>query len=323
MKAPDQPERKSGSLEATYGGPGWVGRSAPHRLEVQAGRVWPTRGVHSEVAPLREVLLSWPSDTLAAVDDVERWLMLASVDLARMRRQVEALVERYEALGVRAHLFRPASPPPPNFIFLRDLFFMTPEGAVVGRMAAEARSGEERFAARALAGLEVPILMTMRGEATFEGADALWLDEGHVLVGTGRRTNDEACRALAPLLADMGARLVPVPLPRGVQHLLGCVNFVDERRAVLREDRLEPALLDALRAHGVETLVLPADAEVREGLAMNFVTLEPDRVLMPAGCPQARRRLETAGITCEEADVSEAIRAAGALGCLTGILYRQ
>ena len=286
-----------------------------------AGRGWRTCGVASEVAPLREVVLGWPPDALGRVDDLERNLMLAPVDLFRLRSQIDALAALYEARGVRVHVVTEAEAPP-NFIFMRDLFFMTPEGAVLARMAGAARMGEERLAAAALASRGVPILLTPRGRATFEGADALWLDSTTVLVGRGRRTNLAGAEAVTRLLADMGVQCIEMELPPGTQHLLGVVNFIDADLAAMRADRPLDALESLLRERGIEPLVLDADDEVRRGLAMNFVTLRPREIVMPAGCPASRRRLERVGVTCWEADVSEALHAAGGVGCMTGILWR-
>lgn len=316
------PTHEPGTDAATYGGPGWVPRSASHARDVAEGRFWHRCGVTSEVAPLREVMLSWPSDALAAVDDLDALLLLEAVDLPLMRRQTDGLVAFYERHGVRVHLVRPEPPPPPNFVFMRDVFFMCGEGAVLSRMAAAARMGEERLAADALARLGVPMLMGMRGQATFEGADALWMDEHTVLVGLGQRTNLAAYRALAGLLGEMDVTCVPVNLPRGTQHLLGVVNFVDADLAVMRSDRPSRLLEGMLRERGVRIMVLEAGPEVRRGLAMNFVTLAPGCVVMPAGAPQARRALEQAGVSCEEVEIGEYLKAAGGLGCLTGIIRR-
>lgn len=316
------PTHGTGSEAATYGGPGWAGRALAHASEVAEGRHWRRSGVTSEVAPLREVLLSWPGDYLAATDDLDRLLLLEPVDLALMRRQTEGLMAFYEAHGVRVHVVSPETPPPPNFVFMRDVFFMCGEGAVLARMAAETRAGEERLAAEALARLGVPILVTVRGEATFEGADALWLDDKTVLVGCGLRTNRAGCRTVSNLMAEMDVTCVPVELPPGTQHLLGVVNFVDVDLAIMRADRPSAQLEEVLREQGVRIVVVPANDEVRKGLAMNFVTLAPRRVVMPAGAPETRRALERAGVTCEEAAVSEYLKAAGGLGCLTGIVRR-
>ena len=154
-------------------------------------------------------------------DPPDRFLMLERPDLDRLRRQAEALADFYRGQSVAVHFARPSQPPPPNFLFMRDLFFMTPEGAVLARTASLQRAGEERFTAEALAALGVPILRTPRGAAFLEGADALWLDAQTVLVGLGRRTNREGCTLLAGLLAELGVSVREIPLPEGVQTSWG------------------------------------------------------------------------------------------------------
>jgi N-dimethylarginine dimethylaminohydrolase len=56
---------------------------------------------------------------------------------------------------------------------------------------------------------------------------------------------------------------------------------------------------------------------------MNFVTLRPRRVLMPAGCQGVRARLEAEGIATIEVEIGEYLKAAGGVGCLTGVLRRR
>ncbi|CAN5688093.1 hypothetical protein BH23GEM10_BH23GEM10_03590 [soil metagenome] len=58
------------------------------------------------------------------------------------------------------------------------------------------------------------------------------------------------------------------------------------------------------------------------GHANNVVTLGPRRVLMPAGNPLTQRAYEACGVRCTTVDVTQLRRAAGAVGCLTGILQR-
>ncbi len=307
---------------ASYGGEGWQGRQQTLGQELGEGRIWQRCGSHSEWETLHEVLLSWPGEELNFQGPANEFLMLARPQLDTLRSQTEALVELYEGQGVRVHLARPSALPPPNFLFMRDLFWATPEGMVLARPAASQRAGEERFAAEALAGLGVPMILHPHGTATFEGADALWLDEKTVLLGVGVRTNREGARQLASLLGSMGVGVLEVALPRGVQHLLGVVNFVDRQLAVLHGGKASPALRELLASHGVTTIVLPPDEELVQRQGMNFVTLAPRRVVMPAFCPGIKAKLQGQGIEALEVSISEYLKAAGGLACLTGILRR-
>ncbi|MDP2310757.1 MAG: arginine deiminase family protein [Pseudomonadota bacterium] len=318
---PDAPGQSLPStlLPSTLGGPGWEPRAATHAAEI--GTVWAPYAVRSHVAPLTDVLLALPGPEQEYPEDPGAWLMLDRPDLPRLRAQTESLATFYRSQGVTPHLFRPAAPKP-NHLFQCDLFFMTPEGAILARMAARQRAGEERGTAEALASLGVPILLTPRGEALFEGADAMWLDERTVLVGVGKRTNHAAVRQIAPVLADMGVRVVPVEVGAGVQHLLGVVNLITPTLAAVIQPHMTPSLRDALGAADIELIELPSDNETEDLRAMNFVTLAPGRIVMPDRCPRTMARYEAHGVECHPIDVSEYIKAAGALGCLTGILSR-
>ncbi|WP_042689692.1 dimethylarginine dimethylaminohydrolase family protein [Azospirillum sp. B506] len=307
---------------ATYGGAGWRPRGGSHREDVAGGRLWHRCGVASEVAPLEEVMLAWPDGLLPGGGEPNDSLFLEWPDPERLRFQAVALHDFYESQGVRVRWAK-ATSAMPNYLFQRDLFFMTPEGAVLARPGSDQRAGEARCAALALAGLGVPILATPRGDGLFEGADALWLDRRTVLIGIGLRTNDAGAACVGRLLRDMGIDAIPIHLPLGVQHLLGVVNFIDRNLAAVRIAKASGALLDRLRAASVEIIHCDEGVETTGRFAMNFVTLAPRQIVIPAGCPSFRQRLIDAGVRVYEMDVSEYGKGAGGLGCLTGILARR
>ncbi len=309
------------TLAAAYGGPGWSPRTTTLRQEVR--RLWGPWGVASEWSPLQAVLLHRPGPEIEEVPDPNSVQMLAPVAPERMRHEHDALAEAYHSAGVVVHYLEPATTPPPNTIFLRDLFFMTPEGAVLARPASTVRAGEEVHVARRLADLGVPILRSVRGAGTFEGADALWVDGETVLLTTGLRTNDAGAAQVQGLLEEMGVEVVRVGLPYGTMHLLGTVNFADRDLVVAWPGRVPHRAVRLLRARGFEVLWLPDEEEARQGMALNFVALGPRRVLMPANCPRTQAVYRAAGIECVEVESGELIKAAGGMGCLTGILSRE
>ncbi len=315
-------EPRTEGLAATWGGGGFRPRRRSHAEELGEGRLWHRCGGRSEVTRLEEVLLNWPGEELCFTEDPDHHLMLDRVDLAAIRRQTAAVAAFFEERGVRAHIYRSRQPPPPNLLFMRDLFFMTPEGAVLGRPASEQRAGEERFAAEALAEIGIPILASLRGNALFEGPDVLWLDRRTAVAGVGLRTNPEGLRAVAGVLRTFGVETLRVPMPAGIQHLLGVVNLIDRDLAAIHAGKAPEELKEILRERGFELLEQPADAELTERRGMNFVTLGPRRLVMPAGCPGMRARFEAAGVEVFELEVGEYLKAGGGLGCLVGILRR-
>lgn len=309
-------------LSATYGGAGWRSRADSLAEELHRGKIWRRCGVSSEWEVLREVVLHWPGEELNFSGPPDQQLMLARPDLDQLRRQTEGLIKIYEREGIAVQLSRLSELPPPNFLFQRDLFWATPQGVVLARPAARQRAGEERFMAQLLAELAAPVIFHPHGHATFEGADALWLDPATVLIGSGVRTNREAVAQLRGLLAGMGVELLEAPLPPGAQHLLGVINFVDADLAVVNGGRVTAAISELLTARGIRQIVLEPEAELTTGLGMNFVTLAPRHLLMPAGCPGIRARFLSEGVEVLEAEVGEYRKAAGGIACLTGILRR-
>ena len=308
------------SSAAAYGGTGWSPRATS--LLDELGSVWGACGVADEWSPLQAVLLHRPGEELH-VSDPAQAQMLAPLDVALAQDQHDALVEAFQRAGVTVHYVEPPQAVPPNLMFVADLMFMTPEGVILGRPASTVRAGEERFVARRLAELGIPILLSVRGEGTFEGADAAWLDSDTVLLATGLRTNAEGAAQVASLLRQMGVKVIQVGLPYGTMHLMGQLRFADRDLAVASPGRVPYGAVKPLRDRGSRVVLLPDEREAVEGMALNFVTLGPRSVLMPAGNSVTQSLYESEGIRCETVDVDELLKAAGGIGCLTGVLRRS
>ncbi len=306
---------------AAYGGPRWSPRASSLRQEI--GTVWRECGVDTEWAPLREVLLHRPGPELAAIAEPDQAHLLEALDADLASQQHDALAQAYGTFGIGVVYLESPMQPPPNLMFMADLLFMTPEGAILGRPASTVRAGEERMVARRLAELGIPILRSVRGTGTFEGADAAWLDPRTVLLATGLRTNADGAVQAAALLHEMGISVIQVGLPYGTMHLMGQLRFADRDLAIAWPGRVPYAAVEALRCRGYSVLFLPDEAEAQNGMALNFVTLAPRQILMPAGNPTTQSFYEQAGITCHRVEVDELAKAAGGIGCLTGILRRE
>ncbi len=316
------PGNEETPLPSSFGGPGFRPRTTSHRDEVSRGTRWRSCGVSCEWGRLGEVVLARPGEELLASEEPGRWLMLEEVDLNQIRKENQAITRLYRREGVVVHRIAPSLLPPPNFLFLRDLFFMTGEGAILARMGSAQRAGEERPAAAALARLGIPLLRTPSGHSLFEGADALWVREDEVWVGISARTNDAGATEVEEVLRRQAVKVTRMRVPKGVQHLLGAVNFLDRGLVAVREEKIGPDIIEGLARLGIEAVGFAEDHEVVVGRALNFVTLGPRRVLMPADCPQVRARLERKGVTCLATPVEEYRKAAGGMACFTGILKR-
>ena len=197
-------------------------------------KYWGNWGCTSEVGRLRAVLLRRPGSEIEGVTDPNepRWRELMEPQGAR--REHDALADIYRAHGVDVYYVHSMDPERPNAVYCRDLLAPTPEGAIVTRPAMAARRGEERYVAQAVAELGVPILKTINGMGTFEGADLLMLDSQTAFLGLGNRTNEEGARQVIAELEHQGVEdITVVQVPYGVAHLDCMFSFASDEVAVV------------------------------------------------------------------------------------------
>jgi arginine deiminase len=306
---------------AAYGGPGWRPRGRSSREEI--GSIWARHAVGSEWQPLGAVLLHRPGEELHDIADADAALMLEPLDAPRAAAQHAALAAAYARAGVETLYVEPATLPPPNQMYVADLFFMTPAGAILARPASAVRAGEERWVARRLAEAGVPIVRSVAGRGTFEGADAMWLDDRTVIVGRGPRTNEEGAAQVADALRPLGVDTIIVDQPPGTMHLMGQLRIVDRDLAVVWQSRIDSQTVLALRARGYAVQPIPDEQEAERTFALNFVTLGPRRIILAAGNLRSTAFYESLGIACVTVDVGELLKAAGGIACLTGVLRRS
>lgn len=310
------------TLSGAYGGEKWSPRTAALREEMPD--VWGDWGSGSECGTLRAVLLRRPGSELDEIEDFDAVQMRTDVDPELARAQHDELVAAYRGHGVDVHLVERRRLDKPNSMFVRDLMLMTPEGAIVARPASTVRAGEERLVSQALGELGVPILMSVHGSGTFEGADVSWYDEDLAFVAEGLRTNEEGADQVERMLREIGVKeVVRVGLPYGGMHLDGLLNFADRDLAVVWPRRTPLKIVETLRRRGVRVLEVIDDQAAHACLPMNFVALAPGEILMPTGGDRMREVYEQAGIRCHVVDVSELIKAGGGIHCMTGFLRRE
>ena len=306
---------------SAYGGDGWSPRIRDTAAEI--GEIWGACGIDSEWRRLRAVLLHRPGAELEASRNPNDVQMLAPIDVARAGEEHDALAQAYRDNQVTVHEVEPAGEPHPNQMFCADLVFLTPQGAILARPASTVRAGEEREVARRLADLGVPILRSVSGRATFEGADAAWLDEKTVAVAHGLRTNPRGIAQVAEVLADQGVEVIAADLPFGTMHLMGMLRIVDVDLTVAWPRRTPHVVVQACRERGMEVIFLPEVDDHQMNRAVNFVTLGPRRILVEAGYTKVQEFYERHGIECVSVAASELVKAAGGFGCLTGVLQRD
>jgi N-dimethylarginine dimethylaminohydrolase len=286
---------------------------------------WGDWGVDSEIGKLRAVLLHRPGPEIEHIEDLASVLFIDHMDPAKARDQHDALAELYRSNGVAVHNIEKMQTHEPNGLFARDLIAMTPEGAIVARPGTTVRRGEARYAAEALARLGVPIVRTVNGTGTFEGAELMWANRDLAFVGLSRRTNVEGNRQVVAELQRMGVgEIVTVQTPWSEAHFDGMMAFLKRDLAIVYSTQLPYPAVEAMRRHGIHVLEVTSEYEVRHGMSLNFVALEPGRIIIPKGNnPTTLKMMHDAGVETIEIDLSELMKGAGSVHCMTAFLKRD
>lgn len=310
---------------------------APEMQRRVWGRSW---GVHNDVGRLRLCVLHRPGDEMTAIDpsgkydprigayidEDEQWYWRDATppDLRRMQEEHDALAAALRAEDVEL-VYVDCPPRDPHAVFTRDVAVAVKGGAVIGRMGLvgrhpqAGRRGEEAYMARLLAQLGMPILHTIHGTGLLEGGSVCWLNESTVAIGMSQRQNEAGARQLEAVLAEQGVRLIRVPLPGYALHLDGACVMVDYDKALVNVTRLPYWFLETLAELGIRAIhVWPTEVK-----AVNCLAVRPGRVIMPAGCPRTRERLDQAGVEAIEVPYDEILKNGGGIHCSTLPLIRD
>ncbi len=294
-------------------------------FEDEMENLWGPYGADSECGVLRQVLMHVPGDELALVsrDNFEDWLFMEMVDADRLRAQVQNLIRVYESHGVDVRLVQKQRSDRPNAMFVRDLMLTTHQGVVLARPGHPVRRGEERAVAETLATLGMPILRSIAGEGTYDGACAMLVDRDLALVATSPRTNQAGADQVADALAAIGVgTVIRCSTPWNQIHLDGCMNVVDRRTVVINPWQMPYDAVTALKTADVRIIEATALDEL-PGAGLNFVAIRPGFVIIPEGFPASERLLKAHGIEFEAVAVDEVLKAGGEMHCLTGVLRRD
>ena len=287
--------------------------------------LWGPWGCDSEVGTLRAVLMHRPGRELAAIDasNYDRFLFKAPVNVPQLLEQFDALIDIYRDHGVDVQFVQGQREDRPNALYVRDLYVMTPQGAILARPAVATRRGEERAVAATLASLGVPILKTVNGSGTFEGANVMWLNSKVALLGTSVRTNREGAQQVERELYTAGAeRVIHVHIAFGRIHFDGYISQVDRCTVAVCPYLIDFDTVEELKECGLTVIEAPNLQEVAQ-LGLNMVALRPGLVVMPDGFPDTAKALEQAGIETVRVKIDEILKGGGAVHCMTGFLRRD
>ncbi len=302
-------------------------------LERHWGRVW---GLDNDVGRIRSVLVHAPGREMAVVDPAKRipeigsygdvasgWYFQSDTppDVDAMQAQHAGLVRALEQAGVEVFHVEGVEGGRLKSCYTRDPLIMVRGGAVVCRMGARIRRGEELPITRTLAKIGIPILATISGTGVMEGGSFAWIDSRTAAIGVGVRVNREGAAQVGEVLRRQGVDLLIVELTGYDIHLDVSFLMIDAKLALVNPFGLPYGFMEDLKARGIQLVeVEPSD----DPWINNALAVAPGRLLMPEGAtPRTLDRLARHGVTWTTIPYSAMHKNGGGIHCSTTPLRRD
>ncbi len=195
----------------------------------------------------------------------------------------------------------------PDSVFVEDTALVLDELAVLMRPGAQSRRREVLSVAQALQPYRQ--LNYIQAPATIDGGDILVVGK-KVYVGLSSRSNHAAVSQLSGLLQPYGYSVIPIAVS-GCLHLKSAVTLVAEAAVLLNPVWIE-------RQFFSDYSIITVDPN--EPYGANAL-LGPGGVMYPAGFPATAERLRRFGLEVIALDVSELMKAEGAVTCCS-LIFR-
>lgn len=152
------------------------------------------------------------------------------------------------------------------------------------------------------------------------GGDGVWHPDHFVLWGGVGPRSDLACYEALSAQLDLPVALLELIDPT-FYHLDTCLATLGPGRAAAVLEAFDDRGRALLRA-AFEQLVEVDETEARERLAGNLYCPNGRDVLLPAGSPRTRERLESLGLRVRELRTDEFLKSGGSIYCMRQDLYR-
>ena len=235
---------------------------------------------------------------------------LANCELTHLPRQVidfELACSQHRQYGqalqsLGCHVVQlPPAPDFPDSVFVEDTAVVLDEVAVITRPGAASRRGETSSIALALGPFRA--LKFIEEPGTIDGGDVLRIGKT-IYVGLSSRSNPTAVEQMRAITAPFGYRVEGVTV-KGCLHLKSAVSRVADDSLLINRHLVPAEPFAALEL---------IDVDEREPLAANALFINQSAIY-PRTYPRTRERLERRGIALTPVDVSELIKAEGAVTC--------
>ena len=192
----------------------------------------------------------------------------------------------------------------PDSTFIEDVAICTSEFAVITNPGAESRRGETRGIRLVLQEF-YDTIVEITHPGTLEAGDVM-MTGNHFFIGISSRTNIHGVKQLIQILEKHGMTGSAISLKK-MLHLKSGASYLENNNMLVCGELA--ACRDLERFNRI--IVDPGESYAANSLWINGT------VLVPAGFPKTRRKIENAGYTAITLDVSEFRKVDGGLSCLS------
>jgi dimethylargininase len=192
----------------------------------------------------------------------------------------------------------------PDSTFVEDVAIVTARCAIITRPAAASRRGETAAILPVLENF-YSYIEKIQPPGTLDGGDVMQVDQ-HFYIGLSSRTNRAGADQLIAILKRyaMTGSVVPV---KEFLHLKTGVTQVAEKTLLAGGDFIANPVFSNFR-------IIPLSEEANGGA--NCILIN-NKLLVPAGFPEALSQLRNQGTEIVEVDISEYAKLDGGLTCLS------
>ncbi|CAG9607859.1 dimethylarginine dimethylaminohydrolase family protein [Pseudoneobacillus rhizosphaerae] len=228
---------------------------------------------------------------------------LGKPDYEKALQQHNAYIEALKKCAVEVHVLA-SNPEFPDSTFVEDTAVLTPGFAVISNPGAISRNREI---------IEMdPVLKSyyektysIQSPGTLDGGDVLQIDD-HFYIGISERTNLEGAQQLKQILEGENYKASIIQLEKFF-HLKTGISYLGNQEIVVAGE-----FIDHPEFQSYKKIIVPAEEEY----AANCIRVN-DYVIIPAGFPKTKQKMNDAGYKTIELDVSEFRKLDGGLSCLS------
>lgn len=192
----------------------------------------------------------------------------------------------------------------PDSTFVEDTAVLTPNFAVISNPGALSRNGEIHDMEPVIKSFYETIYY-IKAPGTLDGGDILQIED-HFYIGISARTNHDGAEQLKQILESEGYKGTIIELEKFF-HLKTGITYLGNQTIVVAGE-----FIDHPEFNKYQKIVVPPEEEY----AANCIRVN-DYVIIPAGYPVTKQKINDAGYQTIELGMSEFRKLDGGLSCLS------